>query len=129
MNINIRTLNIRVLAAGAALLLVPAIAQAQESVSYPRAFGSPAQLTAGSGNVLGGGVARLVGAGEDARVEYTGPVRSQAPLYTHIVGTGEDARIIYSATADRVLALSGAGYVPGSQARAEQALPATGGRG
>jgi hypothetical protein len=121
--------NIRTLAAGAALLLAPAFAQAQESVPYPRDFGSPAQVTAGGGNVLGGGEARRVGSGEDARVEYTGPVRSQAPLYTHIVGTGEDARIIYSATPDRALALSGAGYLPGSQARSEQALPATGDRG
>ncbi|MBB3897524.1 hypothetical protein [Roseococcus suduntuyensis] len=105
------TINFRTIAAGAALLLAPAFAQAQESVAYPRDFGTPTyQAPQGSNvlgaNVLGGGEARLVGNGEDARVEYTGPVRSQAPIYSHIVGSGEDARIIYSASPDRATALS-----------------------
>lgn len=109
------TINFRTLAAGAALLLAPAFAQAQDSVAYPCDFGTPAYQAPQGANVLGGGEARLVGNGEDARVEYTGPVRSQAPIYSHIVGSGEDARIIYSASPDRATALSEAERAPRGQ--------------
>lgn len=119
---------ISTLAAGAALLLAPSFAQAQDSVVVSPQFGTPAHAS-DARNVQGGGEARLVGSGEDARVVYTGPVRGQAPLYAHMVGTGEDARIVYSVTPDRNLALRGAGEIPGSQAQLERALPRGGSRG
>lgn len=109
------TINVRTLAAGAALLLAPAFAQAQDSVAYPRDFGTPAHQAQQSHNVLGGGDSRLVDTGEGARVEYTGPVRSQAPIFAHIVGSAEDARIIYSASPDRATALSEAERAPRGQ--------------
>jgi len=103
MNVNFRNF-----AVAAALLLVPTLAQAEDSVRSNPAFGTVADLATWSApnNVVGGGVARLVGTGEEARVEYSGPVRSQAGLFSRIVGSGEDARIVYSATPDRDTAVS-----------------------
>lgn len=109
---------ISLLAAGAALMLAPAVAQAQESVVVSPQFGTPAYTAPGAEaprNVVGGGVARIVGSGESQQVVHLGPTVAQEPVFAHMVGTGEDARIIYSATPDRNQALTEAGYLPGSR--------------
>ncbi|MBB3897523.1 hypothetical protein [Roseococcus suduntuyensis] len=111
------TVNIRTLAAGAALLLAPAFAApalAADSVVVSPQFGTPA-YSSDNRNVVGGGEARLVGSGESQRVVHIGPTQAQEPVFAHMVGTGEDARIIYSATPDRAQALSEAGYLPGTR--------------
>lgn len=122
------TINFRSFAAGAALLLAPAFAApalAQDSVVVSPQFGTPA-YAADSRNVVGGGVAQIVGSGETQQVVHIGPTQAQEPVFAHMVGSGEDARIIYSATPDRNLALSQAGYGTAPQV---PAVPAPGGRG
>ncbi|HEV7458366.1 MAG TPA: hypothetical protein VGN96_16465 [Roseococcus sp.] len=112
MNVNIRTL-----AAGAALLLAPAFAApalAADSVVVSPQFGTPAYAS-DNRNVVGGGESRLVGSGENQQVVHIGPTVAQEPVFAHMVGTGEDARIIYSASPDRAQALSEAGVLPGTR--------------
>jgi hypothetical protein len=66
---------------------------------------------AGSANIVGGGLAHVVGSGESASLVYEGPVQTQRPLYAYAVGSGEQTRVIHSASVDRGVALSEAGLV------------------
>lgn len=64
----------------------------------------------------GGGIGRLVGSGEDARVLYADTLASdQAPMTATITGSGDNAVVVYAAPAEGRSTLAGAPALPGQQ--------------
>jgi hypothetical protein len=112
-----------------------ATAQAQDALSYPRVVGSGENASveygsAGSANIIGGGVASMVGSGENASVVYDGPVQAQHPLYAYAIGTGEQTQIVYSEAPDRNVALAEAGFaIPSANQGSSLLATLFGGRG
>jgi hypothetical protein len=74
-------------------------AYAQDAASCPPAVGggenSSIEYGPGPrGNIVGGGLARVVGNGENTSIEYEGPVRTQTRLFAHVIGAGGNTSII-----------------------------------
>ncbi len=64
----------------------------------------------------GGGIGRLVGSGENARVLYADTLASgQAPMTATITGSGDNAVVVYTVPAESRPALAGAPALPGQR--------------
>lgn len=64
----------------------------------------------------GGGVGRLMGSGENARVLYADTFASgQAPMTATITGSGDNAVVVYSTPAESPRAIAGAPALPGQR--------------
>jgi hypothetical protein len=95
----------------AALALGIGQAQAADMTTYPRWVGTGESATIDYGpgphnNVVGGGVVRAIGGGENLQLVHEGPAQTQEPMYAHAVGGGENLEIHYSRVPDRALALA-----------------------
>jgi len=49
------------------------------------------------GNIVGGGVVRSTGGGENGDIDYAGVMAHQAPMLPQLIGGGEDQQIAYTA--------------------------------
>jgi hypothetical protein len=108
--------------AAVALLAMVCVTQAHtafaQEAGYPRIVGSSqdGEIDYGPGlhgNIVGGGVARVVGSGENMEIAYEGPTQSQEPMFAHAFGGGENTQIVYSRSADRETALAEVSVLPG----------------
>lgn len=117
-----------------AVLIGPAFAQPSVAENYyPRVIGSGQNIEIDygpgpRGNIVGGGVAHVVGSGENQDIRYSGEVRTQSPrdgLVPHVVGSGDNASVIY-VPADfdrRRLSMVGEdGALPGAPAQGNNAI-------